>query len=453
VTTQPIMRANIGMTCVLLGVVISGNSVAQNTSLEVSPPRTAAAGATITVKWSGPNGAGDYITVVGKGAPPTQYLDYKNTSEGRAPVNPVSLVLPAEPGEYEIRYLRGTPRSVLASVPYEVSAVTATLEGPANVAPGAKFDIAWTGPNNRRDWVTIVAVDAAPRAYASYVDAPVGRVDGETGRRVATLQAPAQPGRYELRYVQQGVRVIGRRAIEVTSAAGASPTAIIANTNRSTPASSAATVGTASINTTAPSSTTPASTAAPTATLQTGRARDLPMTAGAQQALADATNAAAETACAIGTNAPCATITGPARLTARSTGDFSVTLRNVGATTVTTNVPSTNGTGGATVTTRTDVTADFKFDSGEGESQNRTFTVLHSAPASFAPASVTFTFQAAGTFTVVANVLLTARTSIQTDRLIAESSGGTQQYRTQTDITQRVDYWPVSVKKVVTVAP
>ena len=449
------MRANIGMTCVLLGVVISSNSVAQNTSLEVSPPRTAAAGATITVKWSGPNGAGDYITVVGKGAPPTQYLDYKNTSEGRAPVNPVSLVLPAEPGEYEIRYLRGTPRSVLASVPYEVSAVTATLEGPANVAPGAKFDIAWTGPNNRRDWVTIVAVDAAPRAYASYVDAPAARADGASGRRVATLQAPTQPGRYELRYVQQGVRVIGRRAIEVTSATGASPTAIVTNASRP-----AATIGTASIDTTAPPSATPASTAAPatpTATLQVGRTLDLPMTARTAQAQADAAaaataaaNAAAETACAIGTGAPCATISGPARLTPGSTGTFSVTLRNVGANTVTTVYPMANNIG-TTVTDKTDVTADFRFDSGEGESQNRTLTSFHSAPVAFAPASATFTFQAGGTFTVIASITVTARTTTETVQSIFDPATGQTSQRSET--RQRVEIWPVSVKKVVTVAP
>ena len=41
--------------------------------------------------------------VVRKGAPVFEYLNYKPTSDGRTPVNPVSIVLPAETGAYEIR--------------------------------------------------------------------------------------------------------------------------------------------------------------------------------------------------------------------------------------------------------------------------------------------------------------------------------------------------------------
>jgi hypothetical protein len=199
---------------------------AQATTIEVTPPGTAPAGATITVKWSGPNGPGDFITVVRQGARPSDYLDYKETGSGRAPVNPVQLVLPAETGAYEIRYVRGNPRSVLATVPYAVTTVTATVDGPASVAPGARFEIAWQGPNGRGDWVTIVASGAAARTYGSYVDARNGRADDKTNRRTATLQAPKEPGRYELRYVQQGTRVIGTRPIEVSAAtAGALVTA------------------------------------------------------------------------------------------------------------------------------------------------------------------------------------------------------------------------------------
>jgi hypothetical protein len=190
-------------------------------SLEVTPGGVAPAGSTVTVKWSGPNGSGDYITVVRKGAPVNEYLNYQATSNGRTPVNPVSIVLPAEPGAYEIRYLFGNPRRVLAAVPYEVKAVEATVDGPASVTPGARFAVSWMGPNNGGDWVTIVASGAAPRAYASYVDARTGRIDSKTGSHTAELRAPAEPGRYELRYVQQGRVVIGTRAIEVAAGASA----------------------------------------------------------------------------------------------------------------------------------------------------------------------------------------------------------------------------------------
>jgi hypothetical protein len=188
-------------------------------TLAVAPSGSAPAGSTVTIKWTGPNSPGDYITVVRRGARPNDYLGYQATSDGRAAVNPLSIVLPAEPGAYEIRYMLGTPRSVLAAVPYEVVAVAATIDGPANVAPGATFELSWSGPNNGGDWLTIVASGAAPRAYGSYIDARIGREDARTGSRSATLRAPAQPGRYELRYVQQGRVVIGTRPIEVAAGA------------------------------------------------------------------------------------------------------------------------------------------------------------------------------------------------------------------------------------------
>jgi len=213
-------------TLLLVTSVLPQIAFAQGATIEATPRGTALAGSRVTVKWSGPNGPGDYITVVRKGAGPFEYLDYRPTSDGRAPVNPVLLVLPAQPGAYEIRYVRGTPREVLTVVAYEVTAITATVEGPASVAPGTRFEVAWLGPNDRGDWVTIVAAGAAPRAYSSYVDARIGRADSKTGRSVATLVAPEKPGRYELRYVQQGTSVIGTRAIDVGSApsAGASTT-------------------------------------------------------------------------------------------------------------------------------------------------------------------------------------------------------------------------------------
>jgi Ca-activated chloride channel family protein len=207
--------------CVLIALLlIEGAGTrpldAQGATIEVTPPGKSQAGSRVTIKWSGPNGSGDFITITRKGAELSAYLDYAATSDGRAPVNPVSLRLPAEPGAYEIRYVTGNPRRLLATVPYQVTAVAATLEGPASVAPDARFEVAWSGPNGGGDFVTIVGAGAAPNAYGSYVDARSGRADEKTGQSVATLRAPAKPGQYELRYVQQGSRVIGSRAIEVT---------------------------------------------------------------------------------------------------------------------------------------------------------------------------------------------------------------------------------------------
>jgi hypothetical protein len=199
----------------------SQSAFAQGAWVEPTPAGSAEAGSTVAVKWSGPNDRGDYITVVRKGARPNDYLDYRPTSDGRVPINPVLLVMPAEPGAYEIRYVRNNPREVLAAVPFDVTAIAVSIEGPPSVTPDARFEVSWVGPNNRGDFVTIVAAGAATRAYGSYVDARSGTPDKKTGRTVATLRAPAQPGRYELRYVQQGTHIIGTRTIEVGASAAA----------------------------------------------------------------------------------------------------------------------------------------------------------------------------------------------------------------------------------------
>src|SRR5689334_12825435 len=67
----------------LLGLGGAGPTVfAQGAALEATPPGAGPAGSTVTVRWTGPNGPGDFVTVVPKGAAPFQYLDYKPTSDG-----------------------------------------------------------------------------------------------------------------------------------------------------------------------------------------------------------------------------------------------------------------------------------------------------------------------------------------------------------------------------------
>lgn len=78
----------VAATLLLLASVVPQGALAQGATLEATPAGRAPAGSTVTVKWSGPNGPGDYITVVRKGAGPSEYLSYRQTSDGRVPVNP-----------------------------------------------------------------------------------------------------------------------------------------------------------------------------------------------------------------------------------------------------------------------------------------------------------------------------------------------------------------------------
>lgn len=87
----------------------------------------------------------------------------------------------------------------------------ATLEAPREVGAGAKFSVAWTGPNNRGDFITIVKPDAADGAYSNYDDARRGSP--------LELTAPIEAGEWELRYTTGKSRaVLGRAALRVTAA-------------------------------------------------------------------------------------------------------------------------------------------------------------------------------------------------------------------------------------------
>ena len=168
-------------------------------SASVSAPATVAAGATFEVKWTGPNNERDYVTI-GETTPGGRlYLDYKYSREG----SPVKLSAPEKPGNYEVRYILGTGDTVIARQPIQVGAVSASLSAPATVASGAKFKVSWTGPNNPRDFVTMVKAGTREQTYERYVYTDQG----------PTLEftAPDVPGDYELRYAT-GSRISRWRA-------------------------------------------------------------------------------------------------------------------------------------------------------------------------------------------------------------------------------------------------
>ncbi|HEV7608871.1 MAG TPA: VWA domain-containing protein [Steroidobacteraceae bacterium] len=157
-------------------------------SASVSAPATVAAGATFEVKWTGPNNERDYVTI-GEITPGGRlYLDYKYSRQG----SPVKLAAPDKPGNYEVRYILGVGDTVIARQSITVGGVTASLAAPTQVAAGAKFKVSWTGPNNPRDYVTLVKAGAAEKTYERYEYTSKGNT--------LELTAPDIPGNYELRY-------------------------------------------------------------------------------------------------------------------------------------------------------------------------------------------------------------------------------------------------------------
>ena len=124
-----------------------------------------------------------------------------------------ALPTPGAVGAYELRLTMekdGAP-VILLRQPPAASEPSATLAAPERVGRGQGLPVRGIGPNGEQDRVMLVKPDApadadGPRFF------PAENVE-------ATLEAPDQPGVYELRYVLHAPlaehRILARRAVKV----------------------------------------------------------------------------------------------------------------------------------------------------------------------------------------------------------------------------------------------
>jgi Ca-activated chloride channel family protein len=163
------------------------------------------AGSQFDVAWNGPNGPGDYVTVVKSGATAWTNESYFYTRDG----SPGKLTAGIEPGAYELWYVIGSDSSVKSRRPITVTPYVVTLSAPREVAKGAQFQVTWTGPDGPSDYITIVPAGSPPNTYLSYAYTSAGNP--------ATITAPTDPGNYEIWYASDRVKdiVFGRITIKV----------------------------------------------------------------------------------------------------------------------------------------------------------------------------------------------------------------------------------------------
>ncbi len=134
-------------------------------SIILNAPSTAQLGGEVEIQWSGTVNPRDFITIVEEDAKERSYKSYiyiKTNNRGK-------LRAPEKPGQYEVRYLSGRKYLTLASVPITVGGVDASITIPSQVAAGAPFQVSWTGPDNERDFVTIVEEGAKEKRYKTYI--------------------------------------------------------------------------------------------------------------------------------------------------------------------------------------------------------------------------------------------------------------------------------------------
>ena len=102
-------------------------------------------------------------------------------------------------------------KRTLASAPVEVVEAAVVLDGPAIARAKTPVRVTWSVSIHPRDYITIVPVGSKEGAYQEYI-----RVEEELE---GELEAPAEPGLYEIRYVlQEGARTLASRALEIVGA-------------------------------------------------------------------------------------------------------------------------------------------------------------------------------------------------------------------------------------------
>jgi Mg-chelatase subunit ChlD len=188
---------------VLAGLLFATGVWAQSASVKFAP--TVEVGGKLEVRWTGPNGKGDFVSIDAVGAADHTYGPYAYPSTG----NPVSILVPTTPGKYEVRYhAGGSGYPVLARAPLTVTDVEATLDAPAAIEVAGTVKVKWTGPNNQGDFISIDPAGAPDRTYGNYAYPSKGNP--------LDVRAPDKPGDYLLRYhLANTYRVIGSRPLTV----------------------------------------------------------------------------------------------------------------------------------------------------------------------------------------------------------------------------------------------
>lgn len=181
-------------------VVGADSSIAARRPIKVKPfegalagPATVTAGTSFTVSWNGPDGPGDYVTIVAKGAERWTNEAYFYTANG----SPGTLVAPIKDGAYELWYVTGGDGKTMARTTITVQPFAITLKAPDSVTKDATFEVTWTGPNGPSDYITIAPAGSSDGTYLSYAYTASGSP--------ATLTAPPDPGAYEIRYASDRV--------------------------------------------------------------------------------------------------------------------------------------------------------------------------------------------------------------------------------------------------------
>lgn len=195
-------------------VYVTGSTVLESRPLAVTgldasvdAPQTVPANSRFSVAWTGPDNPGDRLIIGDANGKPIPYSSYGYTA--RHP-GEMELTAPEKPGAYTVVYVSGS--TPVTSVPFTVSALSATVAVPDAVPAGSLFTVEWTGPDNEGDRLRVHTADGKWIPYASYAYTALNPGSAE-------LAAPEKPGPYTVAYVtgDSVVTTVALNVVEVTA--------------------------------------------------------------------------------------------------------------------------------------------------------------------------------------------------------------------------------------------
>jgi len=176
----------------------------------VTAPATVQAGARLEASVTGPNNSDDYIYVRKEGQTSGFVAYARPGADGKVTFN-----APLEVGSYVLVYMLRDREAIATSAPVAVKAAAATVTVPASVEAGARFEVGFTGPNNRGDYLYL-RKEGQTSSYVTYASTT-------EGGKVA-LKAPLEPGRYVVMYMLGDKQAIATSSPFTVAAATASVT-------------------------------------------------------------------------------------------------------------------------------------------------------------------------------------------------------------------------------------
>ena len=164
------------------------------------------AGFTFKVAWESPKDRRDWIAIAKAGENSDNYLALKASSK----TGTIELRAPSQPGDYEVRYISSLDGRMISHQAFVVEPAEVKLVALEFVETGDEMRIWWVGPGHTSDKVTLARPGMADDNYL--LSRPI--IDGNP----IFLEAPNEPGKYEVRYINgtEGV-VMFRTQLTVTA--------------------------------------------------------------------------------------------------------------------------------------------------------------------------------------------------------------------------------------------